>query len=77
MFSRKLLGIAGYSLAGALVAPQVVRALLTTEHPVPEYHAAVLAVHSAASAQLINEPALLSSRSSEEQAEYELHDYAT
>ena len=84
MLSRQLLGVAFYSVTGALVAPHLVtKATLVCMITFPEYRALVLAVNSATSEQLFTDnPASTDDpgdrvSSSEDQANYAFHEYAS
>ena len=76
MFSRVVLGVAGFSIVGAFVAPELVKSLASTVKPTPDYHAMRMARDAAASVQTsLHKSENYESKSPEEREEYDRHDY--
>lgn len=78
MLNRVIVGIAGLSVAGAFVAPELFKSLASTVKPTPDYHAmrrareAAVAVQSSLQKAESYEP-----KSPEEREEYDRHDYCS
>ena len=78
MLNRFIVGIAGLSVAGAFIAPELVKSLASTVKPTTDYHAIKRARETAVAVQSsLQKPENFESKSSEEREEYDRHDYCS
>ena len=78
MLNRVLVGIAGLSVAGAFIAPELVKSLASQVKPTPDYHAMRRARETAVAVQTsLQKAENYESKSPEEREEYDRHDYCS